>query len=184
MKIQGKAAWAYLNKPKEEGIVKSKKTGKPNGKKIQPKYTILLVLEPKLGNKLLKAGYNVKKAKEDISGIEGSKGKPTLEISTNAFFENEPMPKPEVVDSKVEPFTGRVGNGSTVNVVFFSYEYEDDDGNTKYAAKLRKVQILDLVSYDNLESFEEEEGFESTTKVSAVAGTDSFEDESDDDLDF
>lgn len=53
---------------------------------------------------------------------------------------------PRVVDAKLAPFTGNIGNGSRGNVIVWQYPYEAM-GRKGVASSLTAVQIVDLVEY-------------------------------------
>lgn len=153
MKVSGISAYAFLREPSKEKKL-------DNGI-IPSQYSINLILDIKTA-KLLKAeGLNVKKVKKEIPGIEGAVGKHFLMIKKAATYKDIPTSPIDVVDSELQPFKGLVGNGSKVNVVFAAKEWEAF-GTSGVAAKLRKVQIIDLVEYspkEDLEEFEKEDGF-------------------------
>ena len=77
---------------------------------------------------------------------------------------------PDVVDAQKRPFTGTIGNGSLVNVMFNVREWEYA-GKSGISADLRGVQVVDLKKYEggNSDSFSvvgeedptEDDGFDS-----------------------
>lgn len=179
MMLTGIAIWAYLTRPKPESKYKSKI--------IPACYTLDLIIDMKIAKKLKAEGYNIKKIKEtDNEAMQDYIGKPFINIKKRAEYEGKDLAPPELVDSKKKPFNGIVGNGSKVNVVFAAKEWEDDRDNNKIkiAAKLRKVQVLDLVSHESLEEFEEEEGFIAVAAVGSSKSDDVFADDDDDDIMF
>lgn len=66
-----------------------------------------------------------------------------------------PNSRPEVVDSNKRTFTGLVGNGSTVNVKYRTYDYDNQYGKGT-SAVLQKIQLVDLVPYSSNSSDEED----------------------------
>ena len=165
MLIEGIAAWAFLSKPKPAGKTK-------DGKTIPSVYTINVILEPDVAKELKSQGLNVKKIEQDIKGIDGAIGKGILQIKKPAEYDGTATEPPVVVDAKKNPFSGIVGNGSKVKVVFATKEWESF-GTKGVAAKLRKVQILDLVPYEaeDLEDFDEEDGFTATSTAASTANS-------------
>lgn len=182
MKLTGIASWAFLTKPKASTKFK-------NGI-IPSMYTVNLMLDVKTAKKLKAEGFNVKKNTVEIPGIENAVGKPYLQIKKGAEYEGKPTKPPEVFDSKLQPFTGLIGNGSKISVIFAAREWESM-GQTGTAASLRKVQVLELVEYgsdEDLESFEEEDGgfvtSASSAKATATSAKEESFDDEDDDLAF
>lgn len=156
MIVSGIAAWACIQKPKPEG--------KYQGKKIPAVYTIDVFLDKDKAKELKKKGYNIKTAKQDVPGLEKSKGKPFLQVKKKAFYDDgNPVAKPRCVDSAKQEFTGLIGNGSKVNVSYNEYEWESF-GSKGTAAQLRGVQVVELVAFkgDEVDEFEEVDGFTST----------------------
>lgn len=188
MKLTGIAAWAFLTKPKPA----SKYKGKP----IPASYAVNLLLDVQTAKKLHKEGFNVKKVKEEIPGIPDAEGQYYLTIKKPADHKGTPTTPPEIVDAQLNPFSGLIGNGSKITVVFAAKEWEMELGQTVatgIAAKLRKVQVLDLVEYggkeeeEDLEEFAKEEGFIAAETSSEKVKKDLdevFGDDSDDDLAF
>lgn len=185
MKLTGIAAWAFLTKPKP--ATKTKKGI------IDSMYTVNLILDVKTAKKLKADGFNIKRIQKEVPGIDNAVGKPFIQIKKPAEYDGTPTTPPEVVDSQLKPFTGLIGNGSKISVVFAAKEWEGF-GTTGIAAKLRKAQILDLVSYiedEDLEEFEVTQGFvsEDAVAISATAEVKEVADDGDifdgdDDLDF
>lgn len=176
MKLTGIAVWAHTSKPKAART--------HEGKTYPAIYAIDIFIEQKEARKMKKEGFNVKKVTQDIKGIEGAIGKYTLTIKKNAYYEGNPNKPPIVVDSQLKPYTGLIGNGSKVSVVFAAKEWTGF-GTTGIAAGLRKIQVIDLVEYDadeDLEEFGEVEGFAPAKVVAAVVN--SATTDVDDDLDF
>ncbi len=169
MKLTGIISWAHLAKPKPATKVK--------GNTIPSVYSVDMILERDIAKKLKKEGFNVKQIKKDIPGIEDSAGKYSLTIKKPAEYDGDPTTPPTVVDAQLKPFKGLIGNGSTLTVVFATKEWEGF-GTTGMAAKLRKVQVLDLVEYEeDLEDFESVDGFSGSESKS-------IKDESDDEDDL
>ena len=180
MKVSGIASWAFLTK--------AKPAFKTKGSTIPSTYTVDLILDIKTAKALKAEGLNVKRVTKEISGIEDAIGKPYLTIKKPAEFDGIPTSPPEVVDSKLNPFNGIIGNGSKISVVFATKAWEGF-GTTGVAAKLRKVQVLDLVTYagkEELEDFSTEDGFVATEKKEddIPSYTTNADDFSDDSIDF
>lgn len=174
MKLTGIVSWAHVTKPKP--------ASKHKGGIIPSVYAVDMILEKEAAKKLKKEGFNVKQIKDDIKGIEDAVGKYKLTIKKPAEYEGNPTTPPTVVDAQLKPFTGLIGNGSKLTVVFATKEWEGF-GTTGTAAKLRKVQVLDLVPYESdedLEDFESVDGFSSGESSKEVK----IESDDEDDLDF
>lgn len=56
--------------------------------------------------------------------------------------------KPEVVDKKLNPYTGSIGNGTVANVKLMHEDVVDKDGDYT-RIKLVGVQVLDVVEYES-----------------------------------
>ena len=174
MKLTGIASWAFLSKPKPAGVY--------DGRPIPSVYTVNLIIGDKTAKKLTDEGFNVKEITKEIKGIKGALGKHSLQIKKQAEYKGDPTAPPTVVDAQLKPFSGLVGNGSKITVVFATNPWTmgRDKG---IAAKLRKVQILDLVPYESdedLEEFESVKGFSGSESSKEVK----VESDDEDDLDF
>lgn len=66
------------------------------------------------------------------------------------------MGSPAVVDLMKNPVTGRVGNGSIINVIInpFDYDYKGKKGR---GVGLEKVQVVQMKTYAGNEDFEADE---------------------------
>lgn len=73
---------------------------------------------------------------------------------------------PAVVDAQKNPFTGLIGNGSIVNVMYAPFAWEMN-GKAGVTPLLKKVQVVDLVEYKAGEDFDVEDGFTSAEAPSA-----------------
>ena len=63
---------------------------------------------------------------------------------------------PSVVDAQKTPFTGLIGNGSVVNVMYTPFAWEMN-GKSGVSPLLKKVQVVDLVEYKAGEDFDVED---------------------------
>ncbi len=75
---------------------------------------------------------------------------------------------PTVVDAQKQPFTGLIGNGSVVNVMYTPFPWEMN-GKSGVSPLLKKVQVVDLVEYKAGEDFDVEDGFTASDAPSATA---------------
>lgn len=120
MIIQGKAMQAAVNTPNT---------------RFDPMYCIDLIVSEEVAAKAKKEGLKPKKKDDGW----------TLKFKRKLFrkdgSQNE---KPDVVDSKKNPFTGAIGNGSLVNVSYNFYEWKNSFGSGR-GVDLVGVQVLDLV---------------------------------------
>ena len=73
---------------------------------------------------------------------------------------------PSVVDAQKQPFTGLIGNGSVVNVMYTPFAWEMN-GKSGVSPLLKKVQVVDLVEYKAGEDFDVEDGFTAKEAPSA-----------------
>tara|TARA_A100001201_G_C4025007_1_gene181745 strand:+ start:324 stop:791 length:468 start_codon:yes stop_codon:yes gene_type:complete len=73
---------------------------------------------------------------------------------------------PAVVDAQKQPFTGLIGNGSVVNVMYTPFAWEMN-GKSGVSPLLKKVQVVDLVEYKAGEDFDVEDGFTAAQAPSA-----------------
>lgn len=73
---------------------------------------------------------------------------------------------PSVVDAQKQPFTGLIGNGSVVNVMYTPFAWEMN-GKSGVSPLLKKVQVVDLVEYKAGEDFDVEDGFTAAQAPSA-----------------
>jgi len=60
---------------------------------------------------------------------------------------------PVVVDAQKRPMLDLVGNGSKVNVLYTTYEWKYA-GKEGISADLKKVQVVDLIPYEEREDFD------------------------------
>lgn len=80
---------------------------------------------------------------------------------------------PSVVDAQKQPFTGLIGNGSVVNVMYTPFAWEMN-GKSGVSPLLKKVQVVDLVEYKAGEDFDVEDGF---TAIEAPSANEELNDE-------
>lgn len=155
--VTGVAAWAHISKPSKESTIEYK------GRKstIPSRYSIDVFLSDDSAAKLKKAGFAVKNAKADVSGIPNSAGKPFLQVKKPAEYKSGDATQPPIcVDSQLDEYKGLIGNGSKVVVKFKAVEYEIM-GREGISARLEAVQVTELVSYSasgGTEGFEKVKG--------------------------
>ena len=129
--ISGISYWAKVHKPVPD---------KFNSEGI---YSIDVALDSKAETQLKKLGLGGKiKNKEDDRGN-------FIQIKRKVRKKDGSMNTPvRVVDAQKNPIpeTTLIGNGSKVNVLFDTYEYDRGQGKETGSA-LKAVQVIDLVSY-------------------------------------
>lgn len=127
--INGKANWAFLSRLDSYG-----------------NYTITVDVPEDFIN-VLKDG-KVKAKVDDIDHEkEGEVHDADKKFKFN-FRRKGERGAPEVYDSQMNPFPAKtlIGNGSTVNVQYSTYEYPDG-GSMRTAIGLEMIQIMDLIPY-------------------------------------
>ena len=148
MILEGNCAWAHVQKSCGEKTLKTK-----NGKSFKQKdeYRLDLFISDTKAEELREKGYWVKTAKEVVPGIDDSKGRPFIKISSKATFPSgDPTPKPGVFDVSGKEFTGLIGNGSRVQVQYVEYEYDNTfTGKKCVSCRLENIMIIDLVNFDS-----------------------------------
>lgn len=135
------------------------------------KYSIDAYIPKELAKKLTDEGVGGM-CKKDKKAQKNKVGDILWQFKTNAKDkEGKPTRKPPIVDSKRDPFTKLIGNGSICNI---QYNVKDWTYGTKKGKSpfLERVQVLELVEYEggSEDEFEVEEGY-----TSADSG-DEFED--------
>ena len=60
---------------------------------------------------------------------------------------------PVIVDAQKRPMLDLIGNGSKVNVLYTTYEWKYA-GKEGVSADLKKVQVVDLITYEEREDFD------------------------------
>lgn len=158
MKIKGVAMWASVQSPNT---------------KYDPVYCVDLEVTDEVAKQAKKDGLNPKK-KDDKWVIKFKR-----KVFKKDGTEN---PKPKVVDSANNEFTGLIGNGSVVNVAYSLYEWSNKFG-TGTGVDLQGIQVIDLVPYKgNDVDFEPVDGFVSAKPSSvAVSGSDNTDFDDDED---
>lgn len=162
MKIKAIAAWAHVNKPSKASIWKDESgVNVP----IASSYSINLLLDGKTAKALDAEGVDVKKVTKEITGLTDSVGKPYVIAKTPATYkEGGPARPPVCVDAKTKPYTGLIGNGSTVIVEVQLKPWSKKIGKTVVegtSVKLLGVQVLELVEVKSEVVFDvHETGFE------------------------
>ena len=110
---------------------------------------LIQTTDPKKVDELKSYGLNVKEGKDDDKGtFSVSCKRKGIKADGNV---NTPV---KVVDGKLQPIDGsNIGNGSTVNVNLWQYEYEAP-GRKGIATSLTAVQVVNLVEYTPTAGFE------------------------------
>jgi len=143
-KITGIARWACVHRPGKFGD-----------------YSINVIVDKKEAAKLKELGLKVNKTEEGELVFKPKR----CAINKKSGEKNAP---PVVVDSKKNPLTADVGNGSEVNVVFKPFQYSNSFGKG-HGADLMAIQVLKLVSFNSaLDELDEEEGFIAEDKGDAI----------------
>lgn len=147
-KVKGIAFWASVQEPNTM---------------YDPEWCIDVLVDKATGKGLKAQGLKVKPVDTDKYG-EDYEGMGVVKIKRGVTTKKgKANDAPRIVDSSKQPFSGLIGNGSKVNVLYDLYDwtYKQSSG---ISADLKAVQVLELVEYvgkEDNEDFEEEEGFES-----------------------
>jgi|TARA_R110000787_G_scaffold89609_4_gene189567 hypothetical protein len=123
--------------------------------KFDPKWQIDVCLSDKDAEYAeKKIGLIVKTGKDD----NDERGK-FVTIKRNCVSgKGNDIPPPVIVDSQNQPWDGSlIGNGSKVNVKFKTYDW-NYAGKSGIGTDLQKVQVVDLVEYDDGDDFEAVDG--------------------------
>jgi len=147
--ISGKAYWASVVKPNTT---------------FEPVWTIDVSLDEKNKSIVEADGLKVKNKKDERGDFVTLKRKVEGKNGSNN--------PPQVVDGQKRPLPDGVlvGNGSTVNVQYKTYEW-NWKGNAGIGADLRKIQVVDLVPY------EESDGEDFDVVPSGYSGVDNLDDD-------
>ena len=132
--VQGKAMWAAVQAPNTQ---------------FEPVYSIDVVVNEEDAETLQGHGLKVKekdgelifKVKRKLYKADGTQNN-----------------KPKVVDAQNAPFAGLIGNGSTVNVKYSVFEWNNKFGQG-VGADLQGVQVVELVEFGDNEDFSVVDGF-------------------------
>ena len=123
--LNGKSHWASISSP---------------NRTFEPVFTIDLSLEGAELEKAKKLGLKVKNKNDDRGSFVTIKRK----LNRKDGGENNP---PALKDGNKRDISGTlIGNGSEVNVLFKTYEWEYA-GNTGIGTDLQAVQVVNLVPY-------------------------------------
>jgi len=145
--ISGTAYWAKVHQPhydqyNEQGI-----------------FSIDVTVDAKTKKQLqdLGLGPRIKNKQDERNDFVTIKRKYTRKDGTKNA-------SPRVVDAKKKPISSDIliGNGSLVNVLFDTYDY-DVGGNKGVGSSLKAVQVTKLIEYspsENLEELSEESGYQ------------------------
>lgn len=159
--VTGKVLYARVHEPMENKL-------KINPDGTHPKeYSLLLVADKENMAVLSKLG--VKPKNTDADRLE--KGK---EAIGDVYTVKTTIP-PVVIDAKKNfiPKTTLIGNGTLAKIKLHAYDWTSPVGKKGKSLTLEGIQVLDLVSYSrqNLDGFNEEEGFTATTTGSDSSTT-------------
>ena len=125
--LSGKAHWASIANPNTT---------------FEPVYSIDLAIEGDELNKARQLGLTIKNKGDDRGNFVTIKGKHYRQDGS----ENK---RPDLVDSNKNNMGNTlVGNGSDVNVLFKTFEWEYA-GKTGMGTELQKVQVTNLIEYSD-----------------------------------
>jgi hypothetical protein len=126
--LAGKCKWAKLYKPESE-YDKSKAS-----------WRVDLYPDESSWNLFDSSGLQLKKKQDKDGGKFIQLRRPTKKLIKDKIVEMSP---PVVINSKLEPFSDPIGNGSTVTCKVIVYDTSKGKGHT-----LESVRIDSLVEYD------------------------------------
>jgi hypothetical protein len=130
MKLNGKCKWACVKTPNTT---------------FEPAWSIDIVINDSQEKEIRKLGLKPKVDKDGDTVIKLKRKVDRRDGTTNEA--------PKVVDANNEPFDKLIGNGSTVNVIFSVFEWENKFGSG-VSADLKGVQVVDHVPFGDDEDFE------------------------------
>jgi len=127
--VSGVAYWASITQPNTT---------------YEPKYTINVVLDEDTADKFRSEGYTV------VDKDEG----PTIVIKRKVHGPNGMVRSaPDLMDRNKNPLDCQIGNGSKVNVQYKPWEITRQ-GKVYKGLDLQKDQVVDLVTYGNVDEFD------------------------------
>lgn len=130
--LSGKSHWATIATPNTT---------------FEPVWSIDLALEGEELNKAQKMGLTIKNKSDDRGDFVTIKRK----VNRKDGSQNQ---APSLVDAnKNDMGTTLIGNGSDVNVLLKTYEWEYA-GKSGVGAELQKVQVINLIPYGDGEDFD------------------------------
>lgn len=125
--LSGKAHWASVANPNTT---------------FEPVWSVDLAIEGDELNKARQMGLAIKNKGDDRGDFVTIKRK----VNRRDGTQNQ---APALVDANKNPMSGTlIGNGSDINVLFKTYEWEYA-GKTGVGAELQKVQVANLVPYSD-----------------------------------
>lgn len=125
--LSGKAHWASVANPNTT---------------FEPVWSVDLAIEGDELNKARQMGLAIKNKGDDRGDFVTIKRK----VNRRDGTQNQ---APTLVDANKNPMSGTlIGNGSDINVLFKTYEWEYA-GKTGVGAELQKVQVANLVPYSD-----------------------------------
>ena len=125
--LSGKAHWASVANPNTT---------------FEPVWSVDLAIEGDELNKARQLGLTIKNKGDDRGDFVTIKRKVNRKDGT----QNK---APTLVDANKNPMNGTlIGNGSDINVLFKTYEWEYA-GKTGMGAELQKVQVTNLIEYSD-----------------------------------
>lgn len=107
-------------------------------------WAVNAVCDPKVAQAWMKKGYSQKVRTMDIGGVDTPYIYLTKPTHRRSGDENKPINVVDKFGNKVDPNT--IGNGSTVNIQYRTYDWEFQ-GDKGVKAELVAVQVIDLVEY-------------------------------------
>lgn len=122
--ITGKAYWAHVQSPNTT---------------YEPEWGIDVCVDDKNREAIMKDGLDIKNKGDDRGDFVHIRQK----VSRRDGTQND---APVVVDAQKNPIDSLIGNGSLVNVLYTPFEW-NMNGKSGTSAILKKVQVVDLVSY-------------------------------------
>jgi len=125
--LSGKAHWASVANPNTT---------------FEPVWSVDLAIEGDELNKARQMGLSIKNKGDDRGNFVTIKRKVNRKDGT----QNQ---SPALLDGNKNPMNGTlIGNGSDINVLFKTYEWEYA-GKTGMGAELQKVQVTNLIEYSD-----------------------------------
>lgn len=166
--IQGEAQWASVTKPNT---------------KFEPVWTIDVIVDKEQANKLMEQCRSLVETKNDklpSVKLDEEAGGYRVKIKQRCKSMNgEDMTPPKIIDNDGQPFTGNIGNGSKVKVLF-SIARTAYRNQYYISLYLRAVRVVELVPYEA--DLEEEEFFKTEEAPSKKGNID--DTPFDDDINF
>lgn len=138
--ITGKAYWAHVQQPNTT---------------YEPEWSIDICVDDTNREAITRDGLPIKNKGDERGDFVHIRQK----VKRRDGTDND---APVIVDAKKNVTRELIGNGSTVNVMYTPFEWEMN-GKSGVSPILKKIQIVDLVSYGAKEDFDTVDGgFETT----------------------